>query len=255
MNWKVAVPVLLLTHGLAGGTGFFVAKQLLAKDPNWVDGNRKTDAALNQLDQAAAATAVAGAAEPPAGWQPEVARFSILDYGISRVSFTSDAPLEQIVGTTTKVTGSLSVDSAELAKSKSGPIEVEVGTLKTGNDTRDGHLQGEGWFDTEKHPKAVFTLERVEAVGGLWPGKTADVTVHGKLAIKGIEKAISAQASVGWFAASEKFAKFNIKGDVLRIKTQFSVTLADFGMSAEVIGQKVAEVVQVDLNLTAVSAQ
>lgn len=254
MNWKIALPALALTHALAGTAGFFIARSLLVKDQAWVEANRKTQETQAGIDQAAAAGVAANAnAKPPAGFTPRVVAFKIQEGGASRVSFTSDAPLEEIVGTTTKVSGTLNVDAAALEKSTASPIAVAVGTLKTGIDKRDEHLQGEGWFDTAKYPDATFALTSIEpGAGGLWPGKTADITVHGSLTIKGIAKDVTTKATVGWFPHNEKLAAFHIDGDVLRVRASFDVKLSDFGMSAEVIGQKVAEVVKVDLNLTAV---
>ncbi len=250
MNLKIAVPVLALTHALVGVGGFFFARSLLVKDPAWVAQNQAVEAQLGALD---AAAGPGGAATPPAGFVAGEHRFEVQSRGMSRVSFTSDAPLEQIVGTTTAVSGELTLNAGALEKSKASVIKVAVGTLKTGIDKRDEHLQGEGGVDTARYPDAEFTLTGVDAVpGGLWPGRTATVRVRGTLTIKGHSKAIETTASVAWVPHTAALDGFGIKGDLLRVKARFDVTLADVGMSAEVIGQKVAEVVAVDLNLTLV---
>ncbi|MBT9556602.1 MAG: YceI family protein [Myxococcales bacterium] len=254
MNWKIVLPVLALSHAAVGAGGFFFARSLLVKDPAWVEQNRAVDAKLNAIDAASGAPATGGV--PPAGFVQGKRTFQIQSHGMSRVSFTSDAPLEQIVGTTTSVSGDLTLDAAAVEKSTATGVRVAVGTLKTGIDKRDEHLQGEGWFHTEKYPDAEFALESVGAVaGGLWPGRTVETPITGSLTIKGQAKAVKAVATVSWVPHSPDLAKFGIKGDILRVKTRFDVTLADFGMSAEVIGQKVAEVVSVDLNLTLVAAE
>lgn len=253
MNWKIVVPALVATHVAAGGAGFFIARSLLVKDPAWLEANRKVDEQLGAVDRAVAASAPAAASTPPPGWTPGVVRFAVQDRGMSRVAFTSDAPLEAITGTTTSVTGQLSLDAGAVEKSTLAPIKVAVGTLKTGIDKRDEHLQGDGWFDTAKYPDAEFIVQSIEPLaGGMWPGRTADVTVHGTLRIKGIDKPLTQVVTLSWAAHNDAIAKFGIDGDLLRAKAHFDVKLSDFGMSAKVIGQKVAEVVQVDLNLTLV---
>ena len=54
MKLKVLIPVLLVTHAVAGGAGFFVAKQLLVKDDAWVKKNEADKQRQNDLDSALA---------------------------------------------------------------------------------------------------------------------------------------------------------------------------------------------------------
>ncbi|MBT9555533.1 MAG: redoxin domain-containing protein [Myxococcales bacterium] len=253
MNLKLILPALVVTHAAVGAGAFFFARSLLVKDPEWVQQNQAVDKQLAALDAAGGGQVSTEVTSPPAGFVQGTRRFAVQNHGMSRVSFTSDAPLEQIVGTTTAVSGDVTLDAAAPERSVSSPIRVAVGTLRTGIDKRDEHLRGETWFHTEKYPDAEFTLERVAPLpGGLWPGRTANLDIQGQLAIRGRTRPVSAQATVGWVAHSPALAKFGIDGDILRVKTSFEVTLADFGMSAEVIGQKVADVVTVELNLTLV---
>ncbi len=261
MNPKVLIPALLVTHAVAGLVGFMVAKSLLAKDPEWVKENKQVETRLNDLDAAVKTTTAETvepkapekkAPEPPADWKPGEATFSIHTHGMSSVSFTSDAPLESIVGTTTKVSGDFKVNLGDLAKTTTAGINVAVSTLKTGNGTRDEHLQGEGWFHTEKHPDAIFTLQGVEAESTkLWPGHTTDATLTGKLTIKGITHPVTAKATIGYHPFTPALADFGIKSNIMRIKAGFDVKLSDYEMSAAVVGKKVAETVQVSLNVTA----
>lgn len=246
MNLKIVIPALLLTHVIAGLGGFFIARSL-ATDPEHKKGDQKLVQKLADVDAAGQKQE-----RPPEGFAPGEVTFSLVDWGMSRVAFTSDAPLESIVGTTTRVSGNITVSTGDVAGSSAGDISVPVNTLKTGNEKRDEHLLGANWFDAGGHPNIVFKLERVSAADGrLWPGRTIRATIKGTLTIKGIDKAIETTAEVTYLKWNPKLKDFGVKTNLLRVKADFKVTLADFKMEAAVVGQKVADVVVVSLNLTA----
>ncbi|MFT7624963.1 MAG: polyisoprenoid-binding protein YceI, partial [Myxococcota bacterium] len=233
LSLKVVIPLLAATAGIAGVAGFMIAKQNLTpkefKD-KLAQEDKKQDDLDALLDDGATecppcpeckASVVAAvpdkgnrsdhkkpaalklAPAAPDGFKGGTAKFGVQSFGMSRVSFTSDAPLETIVGTTSKVNGELEVDLSDVTKTKAAAINVEVATLKTGIDMRDEHLQGEGWFDTAKHPNAVFSLESVEVTDGgtkLWPGHKVKATLKGKLTIKGVSKPVEAASTIGFYA-------------------------------------------------------
>ncbi len=250
MNAKtLIVAVVAAGAGFAGG--FFFAKKNLTSQ-EFKDEQAAEEKKQDALDEALSGEAEPAKAEAPAGWKGGAVPFSVQSHGMSRVSFTSDAPLETIVGTTSKVTGDFTVDLADVTKSSVPAINVDIATIRTGVDLRDEHLRGDGWFDAANYPNAIFVLESVEAADGrLWPGRTVDVALKGKLKIKDIEKPVEATASVGYHKHTEELSRFGIDTDVLRIKANFEVKLSDYGMSPPVVGTKVAEVVQIALNLTA----
>ena len=86
--------------------------------------------------------------------------FRVPNDGKSRATFVSDAPLETMVGKSSKVTGELTVDPADITKTK-GSFKVPVVSLRTDNDLRDEHLQGDGWLDAKKNPNIHFEITEV----------------------------------------------------------------------------------------------
>ncbi len=282
--------VAVVAGALGGGAGFFVHQRWFTEDKAFLEANKQSAKKLDELDaaldtsgpavcppcaaaaapkpeaaaapkpEAAAATATAPKAEAgaPADWKPKVLDFAIKSTGMSRVSFTSEAPLETIVGTTTDASGTLHLDLGNLSAGSSGTVEVDLASIKTGVELRDEHLRGENWLDTEKHPKASFKLTKLTLPGGgnaqLWPGRKVTATVEGELTIKGTTKALTAEVTASYRPWTEDLARFKLDGDVLRVQTEFKVKLGDFGISApKLVGSKVAEEVVIALNLTAVS--
>jgi polyisoprenoid-binding protein YceI len=180
--------------------------------------------------------------------------FQVKPGGMQFVGFESDAPIETINGISTQAAGTLAVDLAAPAKSR-GTITVPVTSITTGNATRDGHLHGEQWLDSGKHPNITFAIEglKFDSAKALADKVKLSGTVTGKLTIKGVTKTLSAPVRVTYVAASEALKKAYINGNALRVRTKFDVKLADFGIKAPSnLGPKVAETVEIDVKLTGV---
>jgi polyisoprenoid-binding protein YceI len=62
---------------------------------------------------------------------------------------------------------------------------VDVSTIDTGEENRDGHLKSPDFFDVEQHPQITF--ESTESQ----PSADGKVTFNGEITIKGITKPIS----------------------------------------------------------------
>jgi polyisoprenoid-binding protein YceI len=105
------------------------------------------------------------------------------------VQFISDAPMEKVVGKTHDVTGTLDLNLAEVAATTSGTFEVDLRTLDTGIGLRNKHMRKDH-LETDKFPKATFTLQRFVSADRptLGPGETANVVAEGELALHGVTK-------------------------------------------------------------------
>lgn len=61
--------------------------------------------------------------------------------------------------------------------------EVDLSSINTRDEQRDGHLRSADFFEVENHPKLTFTSTSVEPKGG-------DYVVTGDLSIKGTTKSV-----------------------------------------------------------------
>jgi polyisoprenoid-binding protein YceI len=158
-----------------------------------------------------------------------------------RAKFISDAPLETMEGNTNKVTGTLDLDPADITVTK-GKFKVAVTSLRTGNDLRDEHLQGDGWLDAEKNPFLHFEITEVmpgkKGNKALKQGKDAKVAVKGRFTAHGITKDVVAKGTANW------------SGDAVRIKADFPVVLTDHNISVpSIVRLKVANEIAVSVDL------
>jgi polyisoprenoid-binding protein YceI len=102
---------------------------------------------------------------------------------LAGINFPSDA-----VGQTTDVSGSLVIGADGAVNSAQSKIVVDLRTLKSDQDQRDGFLQGPRGLNTEKFPTAEFIPRRVVGMPWPWPAAppaqagfqlVGDMTVYG----------------------------------------------------------------------------
>lgn len=181
--------------------------------------------------------------------------FDVPPGAIQLVEFESDAPIENIRGISTEARGTLTFDPKNPTSGK-GTIMVPVASLRTGNSTRDGHLQEPMWLDAKSHPDLIFTLDEVklDVAGPLTFGATAQGTIKGTFAIKGKKKSVTVAIKVAYLESSDKLRKVRVEGNALRVKGKLTLKLADFGVVPpdHLAGVKVADEVEVRFALTAV---
>jgi polyisoprenoid-binding protein YceI len=195
---------------------------------------------------------------------PEHAAFGTIFYiddpaGRNSASFTSEAPLESIVGTTNQVFGYVAFDPDNPTRGGKGVVKVPVASINTGIPLRDEHLRSAGWLDAEKHPHIEFEIhsakevKKVNARGG---AETYDLTLVGTFHLHGQSKGMEIPARISYLKESEKTKAF-APGDLLRGTATFEVSLADFGVTGpkgmEIIGSKVGESPSVQVHFTASS--
>lgn len=136
----------------------------------------------------------------------------------------------------------IELDPSNLTAAR-GLVEVDVASVSTGEDGRDGHLRSGDFFDVESHPTLTFAVTGVDARGG------DEYTVRGDLTIKGITKPIEltgewAGADADPFGNKQR-AGFSLSGEINR---------SEFGLTWNMPGQRlvVAEKVKLEIEIQVV---
>lgn len=73
--------------------------------------------------------------------------------------------------------GTLELDSADVTKS-SVDVVIDVSSISTNDEKRDGHLKSGDFFDAETFPTITFKSTRVESVGSDRLKVTGDLTIR-----------------------------------------------------------------------------
>jgi hypothetical protein len=110
---------------------------------------------------AAAALLLAAILAPDPAPDPAIREFRILDaWGRDTVEFRTEAPIEEIVGTSNRVTGVLRADPSNLrGPATSASVRLPVTSFHTGVSARDEAVAKS--LGAPKNPDAVFTLDSV----------------------------------------------------------------------------------------------
>lgn len=179
--------------------------------------------------------------------------FSFTDPGSrNQATFFSTTPLEDINGLTNDVKGSATFNVSDL-KSLKGKVSVSVASIKTGIDLRDEHMRSAGWLNADAFPEITFNIKSVSKVKSLADNKL-QATVIGDFTLQGVTKEVVADVTLTLLDESEK-TKTRAPGDLLGVQAKFNVKLSDYGISNKVVGNKVAEVVEVSVNVVGSNAK
>lgn len=186
-----------------------------------------------------------------------VREFTVDDaWGRDSVQFRTTAPLEDIIGTTNQVTGVLKADPKNLTgPGTSARIEVKLASLKTGIETRDGHVAKA--LGAEKNPIALFTLEKIKSASApaLEINVPVDVVAEGFFELNGVRKKIEVPARLTYVPRGTPFNQMR-PGNFVRLKAEFDVRLADFGVerTGQVLPLQVGETARVTVAVLASDA-
>jgi polyisoprenoid-binding protein YceI len=92
--------------------------------------------------------------------------------------------LSTVRGRFTSFTGSIQLDPADLTSAR-GAVEVDMGSIDTGDEKRDEHLRSADFFDVERFPKMTFTVGSVTRQGSADTYRAA-----GNLTIKDVTRPV-----------------------------------------------------------------
>lgn len=148
------------------------------------------------------------------------------------VSFVSEAPLEEIEASNQQVGAVLDVAKRSVV------FQVPITGFKGFNSALQLEHFNENYMETDNYPKATFKGKIIEDIDFTKPG-THKVRAKGMLSIHGEEKERIIPGTI------------KISSSSIAITTTFDVALADHNITIpRIVTQKIAEVVQVDMNVS-----
>lgn len=127
-------------------------------------------------------------------------------------------------------------------------FSVDVNSINTDDEKRDGHLKSDDFFNAEKFPKMVFKSTSMK------PGKTKGTyTLEGNLTIRDVTKKVTLTVTGTGKAVKDPWGMirtgFKVTGSINRI---------DFGLKwnalIEAGGVAVSETVKIDCNIELIKA-
>ena len=172
-------------------------------------------------------------------------------YGRNQASFFSTTPLEDITGITNDVKGEVTFNVADI-KTLKGSVSISVATIKTGIDLRDEHLRSDNWLDAATYPEVTFIIKKVSDVNVISDNKL-EAKLTGDFSAHGVTKEVVADVTMTYLDASEQ-TKQRAPGDLLGVQAKFNIVLSDYDVENMIVGQKVADNIEINVNIVGSNA-
>lgn len=172
--------------------------------------------------------------------------------GVNNAQFKLDAPLEAISGSANGITGTVTFDPANPGATN-GKIVVTTESLTVPNPVMNGHLHGDQWLDAAKHKEITFEAKELKNVKTDGDKTTADVT--GTLTIKGTAKEITAPITLTYLKGKLSQRVPNLKGDLLVIRSNFTIKRGEFGINPSAPADKVSDEIALTLSIAGAAVE
>ncbi len=171
--------------------------------------------------------------------------------GVNTISFTLDSLLEPFTGMASGISGKVTFDPAD-AKATKGTITVETKSLKLENKGMQETLHGPDWLDAAKNPKIEFTFKKVTDYKSAGDN-VFDLTVVGDMTCKGVTKELTVPVKATYLPGKLGERSGKLTGDLLVLRSNFTIARKDFGIKPDMGDKVVAEVIQLGISIAGVS--
>jgi polyisoprenoid-binding protein YceI len=172
--------------------------------------------------------------------------------GVNNAVFKLDAPLEAITGSANGISGTVQFDPENPSAAK-GKIVVAASSLQVPNPIMREHLHGAQWMDVPKNSDIVFEAKELKNVKTSTNNTSADAV--GTLTMKGVTKEITVPVKLTYLKDKLSQRVPNLKGDLLVIRSTFTVKRSDFGINPGAPQDKVSDEIELTLSLAGASAR
>ena len=166
--------------------------------------------------------------------------------GVNNAVFNLDAPLESVNGSANGITGTVAFDP-ENPGATTGKIIVASETLTVPNPMQKEHLHSANWLDVSKYPEITFEVKSLANVKTDGNVTTADIT--GTFTLHGVSKEITAPVKLTYLKDKLSARVPNMQGDLLVIRSNFSINREDFGIQKGQFEDKVSPTVNLTLSI------
>jgi len=170
--------------------------------------------------------------------------------GINNAGFKLDAPLEAINGSASGISGTVTFDPGNPGATK-GKIIVATASLMLPNPMQKQHMLSDKWLDAAKYPEITFESKEFKNVQTAGDTTTADVT--GTFTLKGVSKELTVPVKLTYLKDKLGERVPNQKGDLLVIRSHFTIKRSDFNINPGQFEDKVSDTIEINLSIAGAS--
>jgi polyisoprenoid-binding protein YceI len=162
------------------------------------------------------------------------------------------APRETIQGSANGISGTVNFDPQNPAATK-GKIQVDAKSLMVPNGMMRQHLHGSMWMDVQKYPDITFEIKELKNVKTEGEKISGDAT--GTFTLKGVSKELTFPVNLTYLKDKLGQRQPGKKGDLLVVRTTFSIQRSDFNVNAHKNEDKVSDKIELTLGIAGAAPQ
>ena len=130
---------------------------------------------------------------------------------------------------------------------------VAATSLQVPNPMMKTHLHSSLWMDTAKHPEITFETKELRNLKTSGDSTTAEVV--GTLTIKGVAREVTAPVKLTYLKDKLGQRVPSLKGDLLVIRSTFTIKRSDFGINPGAPRDKVSDEIELGLSIAGAAAR
>jgi len=171
--------------------------------------------------------------------------------GVNAMYFVLDSTLEPIMGLASGISGKVKFDPAK-PEGMTGGIKVDAASLHIEHKGMKDHLRGPDWLDVEKYPNIDFAFKKVTDVKK-GADSAVEMKVTGDFTCHGVTKEITIPVTANYLKGKLGERLRDKQGDLLVLRSNFSIKRKDFGIKPSMGNDVVAENIEIRVSIVGVA--
>lgn len=227
VNWRWIVPVGVVLLAVVFAEGIYRGgPQKPAQTPEGSSPPAMASAAAETVSSVASEVSATTADSSSSASAPEAVTAWAVDKAASKIAFATTFQGETINGNFGAYTAAIAFDPEQLTKSHV-KVTIDLASVASGDNDRDGTLKGDSFFNVAATPKAVFEAKSFSKTDA------THFVAHGKLTLHGATKPVELP-----FSLTIRNGIGDMKGSTTLDRTAFGVGSGDYA-STDTIPAKV----------------
>jgi polyisoprenoid-binding protein YceI len=171
--------------------------------------------------------------------------------GVNNITFNLDAPLEGVNGNANGISGTVTFDPQNPGATK-GRIVVASASLTAPNGMQTTHMHGKMWLDVASYPEITFKARELKNAKIDGDKITGDAV--GTFTLKGVARDLTIPVELSYLKdkLGERLGGSQ-KGDLLVIRSSFTIKRSDFGIQPGKMEDKVSDTINLTLGIAGAS--
>lgn len=171
---------------------------------------------------------------------------------LNQASFYSTTSLEDVQGLTKEINGKATFLTTDLSTLQ-GEVSFPVVSLNTGIEKMVKDLQSSSWLYAEKYPVISFKIKKAIDIKQVADNKI-QADIIGDFTLHGVTKEDTAAATITYLDESP-VTQQRMPGDLLGVQAKFDINLSDYNIKHMLLGKRVAEKIDITVNLVGSNKQ